>query len=97
MSISTRAVILAAGYLLVVGAAISYEIGIRVQDPAHSEFAGWLSAVLTLPSVLLVNFSSGFVLGVRMGDSNTSFVLIAGTAALLNVAIAYAFSRRVRS
>ena len=87
---------MAATYLLVVGASVSYEIGIRIHDPAHSEFAGWLSAVLTLPSILVVNFISGFVIGVRMGDTNTSFALIAGAAAVLNAAIIYAFSSRVR-
>ena len=96
MRISTRAVVLAASYLLVVGVSVSYEIGIRIHDTAHSEFAGWLSAVLTLPSIFLVNSFSSFVIGVRMGDSNTSFALIAGFAAVLNAAIIYAFANRVR-
>jgi hypothetical protein len=97
MRTSTRAVVLTASYLLVVGVSVHYELGIRIHDPAHSEFAGWLSAVLTLPSILLVNFTSAFLIGVRMGDSNTSFALIAGTAALLNAAIIYALSSRGRS
>jgi len=96
MRISTWAVVLAASYFLVVGVSISYEIGIRIHDTAHSEFAGWLSAALTFPSILLVNSISGFVIGVRMGDSNTSFALIASFAAVLNAAIIYAFASRVR-
>jgi hypothetical protein len=97
MTISRRAVVLAASYFLVVGVSVSYEMGLRIHDTAHSEMAGWLSAALTLPSILLVNSISSFVIGVRMGDSNTSFALIAGFAAVLNAAIIYAFANRVRS
>ena len=96
MNRQTRGGVLAASYLLVVGLSIFYEIGLRIHDMAHSEFSGWLSAVLTLPSILLVNFSSSSVMGVRMGDSNTSFVLIVGFAATLNAAIIYALTSRIR-
>jgi hypothetical protein len=85
---------LAATYFLVVGVSVSYEIGIRIHDAAHSEFAGWLSAMLTFPSIFLVNFISGHVVGVRMGDSNTSFATIAGLAAVSNAAIFCAFAFR---
>jgi hypothetical protein len=94
MRVATRAVVLAAAYFLVVGVAVSYEIGIRIHDAAHSEFAGWLSATLTFPSIFLVNFISGHAIGVRMGDSNTSFALIAGIAAVLNAAIFCALANR---
>ena len=94
MRAATRAVVLAAAYFLVVGVSVSYEIGIRIHDAAHSEFAGWLSAMLTFPSILLVNSISGHVIGVRMGDSNTSFALIAGLSAVLNAAIFCALAFR---
>jgi hypothetical protein len=84
--------IVAALYLVAVGSAIAYELGIRVHDTAHAEFAGWLSAVLTLPTIILVNMLSASAFGMRMGDSNTSFVVIAGLAAAVNAAVIYALA-----
>ena len=84
--------ILTACYIALVALAIAYELGIRVHDMAHAEFAGWLSAVLTLPTVILVNILSASAFGVRMGDSNTTFVVIPGVAAALNAAVIYAIA-----
>lgn len=57
---------------------------------AHAEFAGWMSVVLTFPASLILNFVSAAVLGVRIGDSNHSFVALLACAALVNAAIIYA-------
>jgi hypothetical protein len=85
--------ILTACYIALVAIAIAYELGIRVHDMAHAEFAGWLSAVLTLPTVILVNIFSAHTVGVRMGDSNTAFVLIPALAGAINAAVIYAIAR----
>jgi len=69
---------LTACYIALVALAITYELGIRMHDMAHAEFAGWLSAVLTLPTVILVN---------------TAFVLIPAVAAAINAAVIYAIAR----
>jgi len=89
MRASTRGAIVAACYLAVVGLAIAYELDIRIHDTAHSEFAGWLSIVLTLPTGVLLNALSRAVFGVVIGDSNRSFVAILGLAALINAAVLY--------
>jgi len=83
-------------YLLAVAAAASYEIDIRVHDTAHSEFAGWMSAMLTLPTILVVNFLSRELFGVRMGDSNAAFIGMVACAALVNACAIYLVARKLR-
>jgi hypothetical protein len=82
-------IILAACYLALAALTIAYELGVRIFDRGNSEFAGMLSIVMTLPTGVVLNSVSRTVLGVRAGDSDTSFVVILGLAALVNGAAMY--------
>ena len=90
-------IILAACYLAAAGPTIAYELGIRIYDRGHSEFAGMLSIVITLPTGVVLNSVSRTVFGVRVGDSDTSFVLILGLAALMNAAAVYLVVSRLQA
>jgi hypothetical protein len=50
--------------------------------------------VLTLPTILVLNFVSRVGLGVRMGDSNGAFIALVACAALINAAVIYWVVRR---
>ena len=80
-------------YLILVGLSIAYELDIR--NTGHSEFAGWMSTVLTLPSSYIVNVITRLGFGIRIGDSNTAFVMILTLAALVNAFLVYVIIYRV--
>ena len=84
---------LAGGYLVLAASAIAYELGIRIFDRGNSEFAGMLSMALTLPSSLALVVMSRAVVGVTVGDSDASFVVILGLSALVNGFIIWAILR----
>lgn len=90
-----RAVIIAGMYLLIAVAMIAYELSIRLFDRGNSEFAGMLSFGLTLPSSIAVAAISSKGLGVRVGDSDTAFVVILVLAAVVNTAIIFLAARRL--
>jgi hypothetical protein len=100
MTSSRLGIMLAACYLALAGLCIGYELSIRIYDRGNSEFAGMLSIVMTLPTGVVPNSVSRTMFGVRVGDSDTSFVVILGLAALVNAAAVYlataAFTRRAR-
>jgi len=87
--------ILAGSYLALVALSIGYELSIRLFDRGNSEFAGMLSAALTLPSLLAVAVAGG-AFGVHVGDSDVSFVVMLGLAALVNAAAIFAIARALR-
>ena len=93
---SKLAWILAGSYLALAALTIGYELSIRLFDRGNSEFAGMLSAALTLPGVLAVISLVGLTLGVHVGDSDTSFVVILGLSALVNAAAIFAIARVLR-
>ena len=94
--ISSKAATLAAAADLAIAAlCIGYELSIRLFDRGNSEFAGMLSAALTLPSLLAVAVAGG-AFGVHVGDSDVSFVVMLGLAALLNAAAIFAIARALR-
>ena len=88
--------ILAGSYLALAALTIGYELSIRVFDRGNSEFAGMLSFALTLPGVLAVVSAAGLVFGVRVGDSDISFVVILGLGALVNAAAIFAIAKAMR-
>jgi phosphoribosylamine-glycine ligase len=90
-----RPVIIAGVYLLIAAAAIAYELSIRLFDRGNSEFAGMLSFGLTLPSSVAVAVISSKGFGVRVGDSDTTFVVILLLAALTNTALIFMAARRL--
>lgn len=63
--------------------------GGRIYDRGDSEFAGLLSIALTLPTGVLLVWLADSGLGVKVGDSDASFVLVLGLAALVNACIIY--------
>lgn len=87
---------IARAYLILAALSICYELSIRIFDTGNSEFAGMLSFALTLPSSLLVNWIATSVFGVRVGDSNASFVVILGLAALMNAGFIHVVVSRFR-
>jgi hypothetical protein len=92
---SRRGILVAGSYLALAALSIGYELSIRLFDRGNSEFAGMLSTVLTLPTVLAAMSIANRVFGVRAGDSDTSFVLILGLAALANATIIFLIVRAV--
>jgi hypothetical protein len=90
-----RAAIIAGVYLFIAAAAIAYELSIRLFDRGNSEFAGMLSFGLTLPSSVAIAAISSKGLGVRVGDSDTTFVVILLLAAVMNTAIIFLAARRL--
>jgi hypothetical protein len=80
--------IVTGGYLALAGAAIAYELGIRIFDRGNSEFAGMLSVLVTLPASALV-IAAGGAFGMRMGDSDVVFVAMLALAAGVNAAIVW--------
>jgi len=89
-----KGIILTGCYMALAGVAIAYELSIRIYDTGNSEFAGMLSFLLTLPASLIVSFIASRGFGTRVGDSNTTFVVILGLAALVNACGIYAVVRR---
>ena len=85
----------AAFYLIVPALTMSYEMGIRVYDTGNSEFAGMLSALVTLPSILLVQGFAGTLFGVRAGDSNLAWIAVFGLSALTNAGLIWGAARLV--
>jgi hypothetical protein len=90
---SKLGLIIAGSYLTLAALSIGYELSIRLFDRGNSEFAGMLSTVLTLPTVLAAISIANRVFGVRVGDTDTSFVVILGLAALANAAILFVIVR----
>ena len=88
--------ILAGSYLALAALCIGYELSIRLFDRGNSEFAGMLSFALTLPGVLAIVSVAGLVFGVRVGDSDSSFVVILGLGALVNAAAIFAIVKAMR-
>jgi hypothetical protein len=88
--VSTRrfAAIVAGTYLLLAALLIRYELSVRMLHTAQ-ELTGLLSAGFTLPSIILVQVIAAAAFGVRMGDSDATFVTIPGLAALLNAFLLY--------
>ncbi len=89
-----KGIIVTGCYLALAGVAIAYELSIRIYDTGDSEFAGMLSFLLTLPASLIVSFIASRGFGAKAGDSNTTFVVILGLAALVNACGIYAMVRR---
>ena len=88
--------ILAGSYLALAAICIGYELSIRLFDRGNSEFAGMLSFALTLPSALAIALFAGLIFGVRVGDSDATFVVILGLAALANAGIIFAIGKAMR-
>jgi hypothetical protein len=84
---------IAFGYLLLAGAAVVYELSIRLFDRGNSEFAGMVSVALTLPMSLVLIGLSKAVIGVNVGDSDAAFVAILGLSALTNACILWVVVR----
>ena len=78
---------LSALYLVQALAAVAYELSIRVFDRGHSELAGMLSTVVTVPSSLALIAIGKTAFGVNPGDSDVAFVTILGLSALANAGI----------
>ena len=89
MRTSKLGTVLAVSYLVLSGLSIAYELSIRIYDRGNSEFAGMLSIALTLPTGVLLAWLADSGLGVKVGDSDASFVLILGLAALANACAIY--------
>jgi hypothetical protein len=90
-----RAAIIAGVYLLIAAAAIAYELSIRLYDRGNSEFAGMLSFGLTLPSSVAIATVSSRMAGIKVGDSDTAFVVILALAAIVNAVMIFAAARRL--
>jgi hypothetical protein len=56
----------------------------RIFVCGNCEFAGMLSMLLTMPSVVGVFYIAAAGFGVRPGDSDTAFVITFGAAGLIN-------------
>jgi hypothetical protein len=94
--ISSRvARILTGGYLLLMTCAIGYELGIRLFDRGNSEFAGMLSAALSVPMSLVTIAIAKAITGLNPGDSDTAFVVILGLSALANGSMLWVILRAV--
>lgn len=89
-----RAVVTAGIYLALAGLVIAYELSIRLHDRGNSEFAGMLSAFVTLPSSLVMFFLTPTLFGVRVGDSDAAFVTILSAAAVLNAVFLFLLLNR---
>jgi hypothetical protein len=79
-----RGTIVAGCYLVLALALVVYELSIRLYDRGNSEFAGMLSMALTMPASLLMVLLGKATVGVNVGDSDASFVVILGLSALAN-------------
>ncbi len=90
-----RAVIIAGVYLLIAVAMIAYELSIRLYDRGNSEFAGMLSFGLTLPSSIAIASVSSRMAGIKVGDSDTAFVVILALSAVVNAVMIFAVARRL--
>ena len=66
----------------------------RRYNRGNSEFAGMLSAFVTLPSSLVMFVLTPVLFGVRVGDSDTAFVAILGAAAALNALVLFLLLNR---
>lgn len=93
---SKAATLAAAAYLAIAALCIGYELSVRLFDRGNSEFAGMLSFALTLPSALAIALFAGLIFGVRVGDSDATFVVILGLAALANAGIIFAIGKAMR-
>jgi predicted permease len=93
---SKIATFLAASYLVLAALSIGYELSIRLFDRGNSEFAGMLSLGLTLPSVIAVMSIAQRAFGVRVGDSDASFVTILGLGAVANALVVFAIVKALR-
>jgi ABC-type glycerol-3-phosphate transport system permease component len=89
------AALLSGIYFLLAASLIAYELSIRLYDRGNSEFAGMLSFGMTLPSSIAVAGLSSKVAGVKVGDSDTAFVVILLIAAIVNAFCLYAVVRRL--
>jgi hypothetical protein len=94
VQLTKRAARAAGVYLVLASACIAYELSVRLYNPGNSEFAGMLSALVTLPSSLVMFALTPRVFGVRVGDSDAAFVTILGAAALLNAGILFSLLHR---
>ncbi len=97
MKTSKLGIILAGAYLVLLGLSIAYELSIRIYDRGNSEFAGMLSIALTLPTGVLLVWLADSGFGIKVGDSDASFVLILGLAALVNACIIYLIINLLRT
>lgn len=97
MKTSKLGIILAVSYLVLPGLSIAYELSIRIYDRGNSEFAGMLSIALTLPAGVLLAWVAESGFGVKVGDSDASFVLILGLAALVNACVIYVIVSLLRT
>jgi hypothetical protein len=79
-------------YLVLAVFTIVYELGVRIFDRGNSEFAGMLSAVITIPSSLVLIAIGKGVFKTNVGDSDGSFVIILGLSALANACIVWVIS-----
>lgn len=89
MKTSKLGIILAVSYLVLLCMSIAYELSIRIYDRGNSEFAGMLSVALTFPTSVLLIWLADSGLGVKVGGSDVSFVLILGLAAAVNASVIY--------
>ena len=96
MAVRKRAIAVAGVYLALGAASIAYELSIRIYDRGNSEFAGMLSTLITMPSSLLMIYLTPTAFGVRVGDSDATFVVILGLAALLNACVLFLLLNRKR-
>ena len=81
--------ILTACYFLLAASAVAYELSIRIFDRGNSEFAGMLSATLTLPASVALIAIGKAAFGVTVGDSDASFVVILGLATVTNAGLVW--------
>jgi hypothetical protein len=93
MKTSKLALILAVLYLLLTGFVIAGELHTRIYNTANSEFAGMISIGLTLPTSLLMAWLLSSITGTQLGDSNAAFVIILGSAAIVNAVLIYFLCR----
>ena len=81
-------------YLGLASLLIAYELSVRLYNRGNSEFAGMLSAFVTLPSSLVMFVLTPALFGVRVGDSDAAFVTILGAAAALNALVLFLLLNR---
>jgi hypothetical protein len=74
-------------YLLFVGFFFANELYVRLYDRGNSEMAGLVTYFLTLPSSWLIDSVSKSLFGMDVGSSDTSFIFILGSSAVLNATI----------
>ena len=89
------AFVVAAVYVVLAACSIGYELSVRLYDRGNSEFAGMLSTALTLPSSVVVFSLIAWVFGIRVGDSDVTFVTILGLAAIVNAAFVLVIAKKI--